>query len=53
MTRSRTRFSTVLRTSACDFGVGSLDFDAEVPRMFRYQDGVGEETAGDCGFHTG
>lgn len=53
VTRSRTRLSTVMRTSACDFGVGgSLDFDEEVPRMFRYQDGVGEEIAGDCGFHT-
>lgn len=52
VTRSRTILSTVLRTSACDFGVGgSLDLDAEVPRMFRYQDGVGEEMAGDCSFH--
>lgn len=42
----------MLRISACDFGVGgSLDLDAELPRMFRYQDGVGGEFAGDCGFH--
>lgn len=50
-TRSRTRPSTVLRTSACDLGVGGssgfVDFDEEVPRMFRpNQDEVEEELTG-------
>lgn len=50
-TRSRTRPSTVLRTSACDLGVGGslgfVDFAEEVPRIFRpNQDDVEEELTG-------
>lgn len=50
-TRSRTRPSTVLRTSACDLGVGGslgfVDFGEEVPKIFRpNQDEVEEELTG-------